>query len=254
METHDGIGFIESKRFLTLHAASDLNFYLIKYSIEHYHPDLYSIYNIRCPAHIGRSVEKRQADYLAGRLCADFCLRDLGYHQFDLATHAERFPVWPAGVVGSLSHNSEFAVACTCYERNTNLLGLDIERVLERSEEDIESLSKYVLTPPELNYLHSVDTLSFGAILTLVFSAKESIYKAFYPKLRRFFDFDMFEIVGIESRLRGGAIAFRPNESIRKCVDFQSPVIVEYLWVDKRNVLTYLFQWKQSYRSTQKEF
>jgi enterobactin synthetase component D len=56
-------------------------------------------------ASLQRSVAKRQAEYLAGRVCARAALQRLDGRDYVPGTHEDRSPVWPAGIHGSITHS-----------------------------------------------------------------------------------------------------------------------------------------------------
>jgi len=51
-----------------------------------------------------RMSEKRRVEFVLGRACARRALARLGIHDFALRNDADRTPIWPEGVVGSLTH------------------------------------------------------------------------------------------------------------------------------------------------------
>lgn len=93
----------------------------------------------------------------------------------------DRSPNWPDFVVGSITHkHSVFGVAIAPKKKLSGI-GIDTEVVFD--DETARRLSSRILTPSEshaeLNALHT----------TLAFSAKEALYKALYPQVKRFFGF-----------------------------------------------------------------
>ncbi len=139
------------------------------------------------PAIAGSSI-KRRGEYLAGRIVADRVLRDLGYPHFDLLPGADRAPAWPGEVQGALSHHTSRAV-CIGWrrpQRDVTGLGIDIETLI--SGPRTLELWPGIITAQEHALFATVD-LPFAACLTLAFSAKESLFKALYPTVQRYFDF-----------------------------------------------------------------
>lgn len=119
---------------------------------------------------VAAAVPKRQREFAAGRILA----RQLGLPG-PLRVGTAREPLWPAGIVGSITHCDDLAaVAIT---RCPGLLGIDVEAA--RSLPD--GVRAMVLTDAERQ---------FGPIeATVAFSAKEAVYKAIHPRVRRFVDF-----------------------------------------------------------------
>lgn len=138
-----------------------------------------------------RSVDKRKSEYLAVRHCAFEALTKCApylNHPITILNDQNRAPVWPKGIVGSMTHTFEHCSAIVDLESRTLGVGIDSERVLEPSK--AKDLSKYIVTVHEQNdYLVSGIALDFHEYLTLVFSAKESLFKALNPIVRKMFDF-----------------------------------------------------------------
>src|SRR5690606_8093542 len=78
-------------------------------------------------ASLQRSVAKRQAEYLAGRVCARAALQRLDGRDYVPGTHEDRSPIWPAGIHGSITHGKGWAAAVVAAEGACQGLGLDQE-------------------------------------------------------------------------------------------------------------------------------
>lgn len=133
------------------------------------------------PADMYQSVPKRRTEFLAGRLCAAYALRQLGHSE--LVGRKNRAPVWPDGVLGSITHSHQRAI--TVVSLHTALLGVDCERVMPH--ERAQKLRPSILSETENELRPSA--LSQAAFVTLVFSAKEAFYKAIFPDIGRILDF-----------------------------------------------------------------
>jgi len=139
-----------------------------------------------------RGAAKRQAEYLAGRLCARQALQRLTGTPDVPAIGEDRAPQWPAGVVGSITHGAGWAAALVGQADAWRGLGLDTELLLPTGRAG--RLVGQILTPAELGRLP--DTPEAQAWLTsLTFSFKESLFKALYPLVRRRFYFEHAELL-----------------------------------------------------------
>ncbi|GAB3946415.1 hypothetical protein GCM10027614_39920 [Micromonospora vulcania] len=58
-----------------------------------------------------RAVESRRRDFTAGRVCARRAMADLGLPASAVPAAADRAPVWPAGVVGAITHTTGYCAA-----------------------------------------------------------------------------------------------------------------------------------------------
>ena len=134
-----------------------------------------------------RGVGKRQAEFLAGRLCAREALRGLTGVGSVPAVGEDRAPLWPAGLVGSITHGAGWAGAITARAEHWRGLGLDIERLL--SSERADRLAAEILTPGELDGYAALPAAARARLVTCTFSLKESLFKALYPLVRQRFYF-----------------------------------------------------------------
>ncbi|QXH36975.1 4'-phosphopantetheinyl transferase family protein [Pseudomonas muyukensis] len=139
-------------------------------------------------ANLQRSVAKRQAEYLAGRVCAREALLRLDGRDYVPATHEDRSPIWPTGIHGSITHGQGWAAAVVTAQGTG--LGLDQETLL--SEERAARLAGEILTPAELERL---DRSQQALTVTLTFSLKESLFKALYPLTKKRFYFEHAELL-----------------------------------------------------------
>jgi 4'-phosphopantetheinyl transferase EntD len=134
--------------------------------------------------HITRATEKRRREFSAGRNCARAALVKLGLPAMAIPMGPRRQPLFPATVVGSITHTGDYCVAAVVRQGVVCSLGIDAEadvpmeeavvrRVL--GEEERNALQRYA-------YLGNVDVLAFGL--------KEAFYKAAFPICQRYIDFE----------------------------------------------------------------
>ncbi|MDG4878522.1 4'-phosphopantetheinyl transferase superfamily protein [Mesorhizobium sp. WSM4935] len=108
----------------------------------------------------------------AGRLVAHELLRRLGCANPAVPRGQLGNPIWPAGIIGSIAHNDDLAVAVAARSVAMTSVGVDIEPALPLPRE----LEAIVATPQDR--LGDLDPLVAGRIL---FAAKEAVYKASFP-------------------------------------------------------------------------
>ena len=157
----------------------------------------------RCGIAPVRGVAKRQAEYLAGRLCAREALRRVTGQASVPAVGEDRAPQWPRGVVGSITHGDNWAAALVAPEDRWRALGMDVERLLPA--ERAQRLQGEILTPAELLRLQDLDENARALRISLTFSVKESLFKALYPlTLMRFYfhDAELLDVGDDSVRLR----------------------------------------------------
>ncbi|AUH02319.1 4'-phosphopantetheinyl transferase [Prodigiosinella confusarubida] len=185
--------FIKEIEWMTFHLADNNTIYpgfsaRCYFYLPAYRDDMFFLAGIPLTAEMERSVPKRRAEFLAGRYLAKQVLERLGISDFVLQNGRDRSPQWPATVSGSLSHNVDSAFCAAHFHSETfSCIGLDVETVM--TTERADSLWPGIVDEVEYNWLRSQDQITVTEMLTLNFSAKESLYKALYPHVKRYFDF-----------------------------------------------------------------
>lgn len=134
---------------------------------------------------VARAVPRRRREFAAGRVLARQALARLGASVGAIPVGADRAPLWPLGVIGSITHCDGWVAAAVAWEQTLRGLGIDAEpaRPLTREVRD------RVCTLRERQWLATQDDgLPWS---TLVFSAKESLYKCVSHELP---DLDFHEV------------------------------------------------------------
>lgn len=138
---------------------------------------------------VARAVEKRRREFAFGRACARGALAQLGIPAAAIPRSADGPPIWPPGIIGSITHGAGGAAAAVAPSSAFRGLGIDLESLASARDADVLST---VATPAELaRYADSLGPLLLGPLL---FSAKESVYKCLFPIGRRFLDFTEVEL------------------------------------------------------------
>jgi enterobactin synthetase component D len=177
-------------RFLALRTAEGrpLPTALLAFEPDGFDADWFGAAAIACPPTIARSVRKRQAAFFFGRLAARHALAALGAVDLAVGIGQAREPLWPTGVVGSISHSGPFAAAAVAPDTQCRGIGIDIEAVI--GDETRAALLAAAVDADELTILQRQPAgVDLNTWLTLVFSAKESLFKGMYPRVGRWFDF-----------------------------------------------------------------
>jgi 4'-phosphopantetheinyl transferase EntD len=130
---------------------------------------------------VERAVAARKREFQAGRAAARAALRELGIEGHDLLAGSAREPLWPPGIVGSISHKGVHCVAAVARVAHVLAIGLDVEEDDPLREEVIP----LVCTKGEREALRGLGARSESVWAKLLFSAKESFYKSYYPSARR---------------------------------------------------------------------
>lgn len=141
-------------------------------------------------AFVRGSVPKRRADFATGRHCAHAALSALGVpgaRDRPIEVGAHRQPVWPKGVVGSITHCDGHYAAAAAHTDDFRALGIDVEVHVELADAIVRETS----LPREWANLPAIPDLSWPTVL---FSAREAVFKAWYPRVGTWLGYHDVEI------------------------------------------------------------
>jgi 4'-phosphopantetheinyl transferase EntD len=120
----------------------------------------------------------RRAEFALGRSCARAALQRLDEAEHAIPRGPDRAPRWPPGITGSISHTEGLCIAVVARRPGIRALGVDVEARAPRHPRSLERIA----TPAERTQLEalarSAPEIDWAKLL---FSAKESVYKAQYP-------------------------------------------------------------------------
>ena len=129
----------------------------------------------------------RKEHYRSGRICAREVLSKLGtLGQPVLRDPQTREPLWPVGISGAITHSGNWAAAAAGKTSDVSGIGIDLEDLERRVDHRI---SKHVCLPEEQKWLQECEEDFLEQNLKIIFSAKESIFKAFFPYTRTYLHF-----------------------------------------------------------------
>lgn len=135
------------------------------------------------------SSPERRSQFLSGRLATSRCLKQLGCENLNGVGRGSRGePLWPNGVVGSITHTAKLAVAAAAWRKDFSAVGIDLESRQRAINIDIR---ERIADEEENSWIaDSKGKMDTNLRLLLLFCAKESIYKAFYPIVKTFIGFN----------------------------------------------------------------
>jgi 4'-phosphopantetheinyl transferase EntD len=179
---------------------------------------------------IRRAVEKRRREFAAGRACARQALEACGIRNYPLLIGPDRAPVWPRGIVGSITHCEGFVGAAVARKGVIRGIGVDAERAepLERE------LVRLVCTPREREWIDVVPPPLYTNWPKLLFSAKEAAYKCLAPLCERPLGFHDLEIV-VHPSARRFAIRFHGDAPLPRT---ERPVLEGRFATSRQHVFT----------------
>jgi 4'-phosphopantetheinyl transferase EntD len=154
---------------------------------------------------VARAVDKRRNEFTTGRACARAALFALGLAPVPIPSGPRGAPQWPAGVVGSITHCAGYRASAVAHQRDTVSIGIDAEPNAPVPDGVLDMIS----LPEERRWIAELSERSAesghdnpgGDGETrpvswdrLLFSAKESVYKAWFPLTELWLDFHQASI------------------------------------------------------------
>lgn len=136
---------------------------------------------------IERAVEKRRREFTTARICARAALRELGFPAVSIPTGERGEPLWPKGVVGSITHCEGYRACALARSSEILTVGIDAERNAALPDGLLGDIAR----PEELPWLRRLESETTEVHWDrLLFSAKESVYKAWFPLAKRWLGFE----------------------------------------------------------------
>jgi 4'-phosphopantetheinyl transferase EntD len=132
-------------------------------------------------ASLGEAVEKRRIEFVTARACAREALARLGLPAAPIATGERGQPLWPEGVVGSITHCAGYRACALAHAHELAAVGIDAE-----PNEPLPAGVLGVIARPEERSLLAELARGDSTVRwdRLLFSAKESVYKVWFPIAR----------------------------------------------------------------------
>jgi 4'-phosphopantetheinyl transferase EntD len=136
---------------------------------------------------LGRAVDKRRREFTTARACARAGLARLGLPPIPIVPGLRGAPQWPEGIVGSITHCAGYRASAIARAEDILTLGLDAEPDDGLPEGVLDAITTADERAALGTFASAARSPSWGRLL---FSAKESVYKAWFPLTRRWLDFE----------------------------------------------------------------
>ena len=137
------------------------------------------------------AVDKRCREFTTARHCARSALAGLGVPPVPILTGEQGAPQWPPGIVGSITHCAGYRAAAVARACDMLTIGLDAEPNDELPDGVLEAVS----SGGERARLGDLSLVAPGICCDrLLFSAKESVYTAWFPLTGRWLGFEEADI------------------------------------------------------------
>jgi enterobactin synthetase component D len=191
--------FTSPKSAVCKSSSSQLSYCICNHNWQHYNQNCYARYGIQQPKELAMATAKRHCEFIAGRYCASQAIKNLGQppnsnSETQILIQPDRSPLWPKGIVGSISHSRNQAIAVVGNADSYLGLGIDCESLL--TDAAAREIADLVLQPLERELLLNRH-VELGFLVTLAFSAKESLFKALSSSVSNINSFHDFVIHNI---------------------------------------------------------
>lgn len=203
------IPFLKNDKPEILKRSGYYQLYQCEYDVDYFHTELFEQLSVIYPPRIQKSVHSRQAEYLAGRYVAHYAIKAIGFPAIEIASGMNREPLWPNKLLGSITHTNSTALCAVAFKHECQYLGIDLARWI--TNEVAKDISHLIIDNEERQLLGEPFSDDNHA-LTMAFSAKESLFKALYPKVQAYFNFSAAKFESIS--LKDGTFSIRLNESL----------------------------------------
>jgi len=146
------------------------------------------------------AVEKRRREFTAVRSCARRAMEKLGVPPGPILPGELGAPQWPTSLIGSMTHCEGYSAAALARATDLASLGIDAEP----HQPLPEGVLDVVALPTEVGRLDRLGAETPAVHWDrLLFSAKESVYKAWFPLTRKWLDFSEADIDIVQGPSRG---------------------------------------------------
>lgn len=135
---------------------------------------------------IRNAVDKRRREFVTARWCARRALARLGVPPTAIPPGEHGAPEWPLHIVGSITHCEGYRAAAVAWDRDFPGIGIDAEPHAPLPDGLLGTIARDAEIGRHRSLRRRDPDIHWDRLL---FSAKESIYKAWFPFSRRWLDF-----------------------------------------------------------------
>lgn len=152
-------------------------------------------YRLDCPDYLHGVSTSRLNAFFAGRIGLEAILRQHFCCHSAVTSKSIRLPIWPQGLAGSISHTQDQVFVIVSEKHQ--YVGADLQGLI--GLDTAQQIASLILTSSEQQLGQGLiqQGLDFTQFLSLIFSMKESLYKAVYPVVQTYIDFLEVELTDI---------------------------------------------------------
>lgn len=181
---------------------------------------------LQLPPSMEKAVGSRKLEYLLGRLiCADL-MTEMGRLPV-FVDRDDRRPIWPEGLIGSISHTDRVVCCALADAGQIRGIGLDCETVMASNR--FQRISSHILSEDDQTFVEGLEGWKQGKLGTLIFSAKESLYKCLNPLVGVFFGFQDASLISIEEK----KIKLKLNKNLANLFFQEQVFSISYEFIDE---------------------
>lgn len=215
----------------------NLNLYMgyCEFEFKEFNTQMFNQMSIFFPDILDTSTARRKSEFLAGRYASQLVLsaikKNYSYQKVEIGKYKE--PIFPVDILGSITHNNNIAICVATESKNVNFLGIDIEPII--SKLDLLAIQDKIYTYEEFRLVKDLGVDCFLAA-TCIFSAKETIFKAFFNNLQNKIDFNNFKLY--KTYTKGNTIIMKFHLKKEYCTVMRDVLVKAKIY--KKNVITFL--------------
>jgi len=176
----------------------------------------------------------RCGEFAIGRYCARLALGHLGLAPKPILRDENGAPIWPQGILGSISHTRGLTVAIVVAEKLGKGVGVDAEHIRGRFPPDVFAA---IGTAREKDLISRHPEPTRDRLRYAIFSAKESVFKCLYGAFK-----ERWPLEAIDIRVDAGLNSFttspvepRAGLAIRGHIGLSADHVVTVAWLPRLN-------------------
>lgn len=162
---------------------------------------------------VDRAIRSRQFEFYTGRNFARQALKKHGLPPEPILRGPLGNPVWPGGVIGSITHDKHFALAAIALSPPLTGFGIDL---LENTDDVTAEMAPLILHRHESELLAGL--FPHYPPAAVAFSVKEAVVKAVSPRLNTYLD-----MLGIELKDNKGELIAQLSDESLSCPCLVTP-------------------------------
>lgn len=191
--------------------------------------------SINIPDALSLSSVKRKSEFIAGRYATKIALQASQKENINKEVKIGKYkqPVFPEGYLGTITHSGSIALCLLTQNKEVKFLGVDIEPIINK--DDLLALEYRIYSKNEMQHFLNIGIDPYKAA-TCIFSAKESIFKAYFNELHNNINFQKFKLTNVVNNRNSIEMIFKLYGEYQKFFTITSVTAI----VHKKHILTFM--------------